>query len=522
MPRLGPKAFEQCAGFLRVRGGDDPLDASACTPSPTRWYGGSSPRPAGTCASLLGNGAGAAVAARRRDFVDDFFGLPTVTDILAELEKPGRDPRPEFRTATFTEGVEKVADLQPGMVLEGVVTNVAAFGAFVDVGVHQDGLVHVSAMSAGYVADPRDVVKSGDVVKVKVLSVDVPRNRIGLTLRLDEEADAGRATDRRPGGRRPGSAAPAAGAVAGRGRPGGAVVSVAVLPTASSGRRGRRRPAVAARRAALRPSRRRPVTAIVAADRVAPAPTAAAAPSTVGVAAGGRTGPRFGPTDGAPRTAPVPATDGGRGRAARFRRRGRSPASRTVAVPGTAAVGARATVVSPGTVAGPRTTVATAVPAATGAAGPSRPVPSPTPCAGRASPARTRRTRGTGVADEPSATRRSYAGRVTVARSLVLFAVAAVAEIGGAWLVWQGVREHRGVAWIGAGLIALGIYGFVATLQPDANFGRVLAAYGGIFVAGSLVWGVLVDGFRPDRYDIAGALICLLGVVVIMYAPHAG
>jgi small multidrug resistance family-3 protein len=109
---------------------------------------------------------------------------------------------------------------------------------------------------------------------------------------------------------------------------------------------------------------------------------------------------------------------------------------------------------------------------------------------------------------------------VTVARSLVLFVVAAVAEIGGAWLVWQGVREHRGVAWIGAGLIALGIYGFVATLQPDANFGRILAAYGGIFVAGSLLWGVLVDGFRPDRYDIAGALICLLGVVVIMYAPR--
>lgn len=109
---------------------------------------------------------------------------------------------------------------------------------------------------------------------------------------------------------------------------------------------------------------------------------------------------------------------------------------------------------------------------------------------------------------------------MTVARSLVLFVVAAAAEIGGAWLVWQGVREHRGPAWISAGLIALGIYGFVATLQPDANFGRILAAYGGIFVAGSLTWGVLVDGFRPDRYDIAGAVICLLGVVVIMYAPR--
>lgn len=109
---------------------------------------------------------------------------------------------------------------------------------------------------------------------------------------------------------------------------------------------------------------------------------------------------------------------------------------------------------------------------------------------------------------------------MTVARSLVLFVLAAVAEIGGVWLVWQGVREHRGPAWIGAGLVALGIYGFVATLQPDANFGRILAAYGGIFVAGSLTWGVVVDGFRPDRYDIAGAVICLLGVVVIMYAPR--
>jgi small multidrug resistance family-3 protein len=109
---------------------------------------------------------------------------------------------------------------------------------------------------------------------------------------------------------------------------------------------------------------------------------------------------------------------------------------------------------------------------------------------------------------------------VTVARSLVLFVVAAVAEIGGAWLVWRGVREHRGPAWIGAGLVALGSYGFIATLQPDANFGRILAAYGGIFMVGSLAWGVVVDGFRPDRYDIGGALVCLLGVVVIMYAPR--
>src|SRR4029079_16248120 len=151
---------------------------------------------------------------RPADFVDEFFGLPTVTDILAELEKRGRDPRPEFRTATFTEGVEKIAVLEPGMVLEGVVTNVAAFGAFVDVGVHQDGLVHVSAMSAGYVADPRDVVKSGDVVKEKVVSVDGARNRIGLSLRLDEESERRPRESRRPGGGRPGGGAPG-----GRGRP---------------------------------------------------------------------------------------------------------------------------------------------------------------------------------------------------------------------------------------------------------------------------------------------------------------
>jgi len=111
---------------------------------------------------------------------------------------------------------------------------------------------------------------------------------------------------------------------------------------------------------------------------------------------------------------------------------------------------------------------------------------------------------------------------MTVLRSVVLFALAAVAEIGGAWLVWQGVREHRGALWIGAGVLALGAYGFVATLQPDASFGRILAAYGGVFVAGSLAWGALVDGFRPDRYDVVGAAICLVGVVVIMYAPRAG
>ncbi len=138
-------------------------------------------------AGLIGN-TSVLRSLRPADFVDETFGLPTVTDILRELEKPGRDPRPAFRTATFKEGVEKISDLSSGMVLEGVVTNVAAFGAFVDVGVHQDGLVHVSAMSKTFVKDPRDVVKPGDIVKVKVLDVDIPRKRISLTLRLDDEA----------------------------------------------------------------------------------------------------------------------------------------------------------------------------------------------------------------------------------------------------------------------------------------------------------------------------------------------
>ena len=136
------------------------------------------------------------------DFTDEAFGLPTVNDILKELEKPGRDPRPEFQTATFAEGVQTLGDLEPGMVLEGVVTNVAAFGAFVDIGVHQDGLVHVSAMSNNFVADPRDVAKSGDVVKVKVLSVDIPRNRISLTMRVQDEGEGGAGGGRSPRGDR--------------------------------------------------------------------------------------------------------------------------------------------------------------------------------------------------------------------------------------------------------------------------------------------------------------------------------
>ncbi|MFF1261459.1 Tex family protein [Streptomyces sp. NPDC058321] len=188
--RLGPKAYEQCAGFLRIRGGDDPLDASSVHPEAYPVVRRMVKTTGGEVASLIGNAA-ALRALRPAEFVDDKFGLPTVSDILKELEKPGRDPRPAFKTATFKDGVEKISDLASGMVLEGVVTNVAAFGAFVDVGVHQDGLVHVSAMSKTFVKDPRDVVKPGDIVKVKVLDVDIPRKRISLTLRLNDEAATG-------------------------------------------------------------------------------------------------------------------------------------------------------------------------------------------------------------------------------------------------------------------------------------------------------------------------------------------
>ncbi|MFF3843268.1 Tex family protein [Streptomyces sp. NPDC001930] len=187
--RLGPKAYEQCAGFLRIRGGDDPLDSSSVHPEAYPVVRRMVKATGGEVAALIGD-TGTLRSLRADDFVDETFGLPTVTDILRELEKPGRDPRPAFRTATFAEGVEKIGDLASGMVLEGVVTNVAAFGAFVDIGVHQDGLVHVSAMSKTFVKDPRDVVKPGDVVKVKVLDVDIPRKRISLTLRLDDQSGA--------------------------------------------------------------------------------------------------------------------------------------------------------------------------------------------------------------------------------------------------------------------------------------------------------------------------------------------
>ncbi|MFB9307184.1 Tex family protein [Kibdelosporangium philippinense] len=183
--RLGPKAFEQCAGFLRIPGGDDPLDNSSVHPESYPVVRRILDTTKTDVRSLIGSPT--LKQLRPQDFADEKFGLPTVTDILAELDKPGRDPRPAFKTATFADGVEKIADLRPGMTLEGVVTNVAAFGAFVDIGVHQDGLVHVSAMSKTFVKDPRDVVKPGDIVKVKVLEVDIPRKRIGLTLRLDDE-----------------------------------------------------------------------------------------------------------------------------------------------------------------------------------------------------------------------------------------------------------------------------------------------------------------------------------------------
>ena len=196
VPRLGPKAFEQCAGFLRIRDGDDPLDASGVHPEAYPVVRSILDRSGVTLAELIGNER-TLRSIRPADFADERFGIPTISDILAELEKPGRDPRPAFTTATFAAGVEKVADLKPGMVLEGVVTNVAAFGAFVDVGVHQDGLVHVSAMANRFVSDPHEVVKSGQVVRVKVLEVDVERQRIGLTLRLDDDTPR---SDSRPAG----------------------------------------------------------------------------------------------------------------------------------------------------------------------------------------------------------------------------------------------------------------------------------------------------------------------------------
>ncbi len=185
VPRLGDKAFEQAAGFLRIQGGDDPLDMSAVHPEAYPVVRRIVAAAGGSVAGLIGD-VQRLRSLKAADFTDDRFGLPTVRDILAELEKPGRDPRPEFKTAMFADGVEELKDLKPGMVLEGVVTNVTNFGAFVDIGVHQDGLVHVSALANRFVKDPREVVKPGDIVKVKVLEVDLPRKRIALTMRMDD------------------------------------------------------------------------------------------------------------------------------------------------------------------------------------------------------------------------------------------------------------------------------------------------------------------------------------------------
>ncbi|KMN77383.1 transcription accessory protein [Chromobacterium sp. LK11] len=213
VPRLGDKTFEQAAGFLRIRDGDNPLDGSAVHPEAYPVVEQIVLKSGREMKSLLGD-SGFLKTVKAVDYTDERFGLPTVMDILRELDKPGRDPRPEFKTATFQDGVEDIKDLQPGMVLEGVVTNVANFGAFVDIGVHQDGLVHISALSNKFVDDPRKVVKAGDVVKVKVMEVDAARKRIALTMRLDDAPGAGnsrgprndgpRGQDRRGGDRQRG------------------------------------------------------------------------------------------------------------------------------------------------------------------------------------------------------------------------------------------------------------------------------------------------------------------------------
>ena len=218
--RLGPKAFEQCAGFLRIRDGEEPLDASSVHPEAY----GVARRIVSACGrdirALMGDTA-ALRSVRAEQFVDDTFGLPTVRDILAELEKPGRDPRPTFKTATFADGVEEISDLKPGMTLEGTVTNVAAFGAFVDIGVHQDGLVHVSQLADRFVKDPHEVVKTGDVVRVRVTEVDIPRKRIGLTMRKDGGASAKEDRTARDAGPRGNGAGRAKGGPRGGGPRGG-------------------------------------------------------------------------------------------------------------------------------------------------------------------------------------------------------------------------------------------------------------------------------------------------------------
>src|SRR5690606_12441903 len=203
--RFGAKAFEQAAGFLRIQNGANPLDASAVHPEAYPLVERILDKIRKDVKSVIGNKE-ALSGLSPNEFTDERFGLPTVKDIFSELEKPGRDPRPEFKTVTFQEGVETIKDLTEGMILDGVVTNVANFGAFVDIGVHQDGLVHISALSEQYVKDPRDVVRVGQTVKVKVQEVDVARNRIGLTMRLKDDSGPAPRRDSRPGATGPRSA----------------------------------------------------------------------------------------------------------------------------------------------------------------------------------------------------------------------------------------------------------------------------------------------------------------------------
>ncbi|MEJ2440998.1 MAG: Tex family protein [Gammaproteobacteria bacterium] len=201
VPRLGPKAYEQAAGFLRVRNSDNPLDASAVHPEAYPVVERILQKNNKAITEVIGDSRFLNTLAAN-EYIDEHFGEPTVRDILRELEKPGRDPRPEFRTASFKEGVEAIKDLKPGMLLEGVISNVTNFGAFVDIGVHQDGLVHISALSDKFVKDPREVVKAGDVVRVKVMEVDILRKRIGLTMRLADAPEHTKASHDKPSGKR--------------------------------------------------------------------------------------------------------------------------------------------------------------------------------------------------------------------------------------------------------------------------------------------------------------------------------
>ena len=202
VPRIGDRTFQQAAGFLRITNGDNPLDASAVHPEAYPVVERIVDRTGVGIRDLIGASA-VLRTLKAEEFADAQFGVPTVKDILAELDKPGRDPRPEFRTAAFKEGVQAISDLTPGMLLEGVVTNVANFGAFVDIGVHQDGLVHVSQLADRFVKDPRDVVKAGDIVKVRVVEVDLPRKRIALTMKVQDRGSSSQAAPPPAGAARP-------------------------------------------------------------------------------------------------------------------------------------------------------------------------------------------------------------------------------------------------------------------------------------------------------------------------------